>query len=73
MDPQVRSLGTRAAMASLRPRFPFRTYSANYSVVVVSLVVVLAAREVRGHAKARTSSTVCMCLWRISIKARRPS
>jgi len=53
MDPQVRSLDTRAATASLRRRFPFRTYSANYSVVVVSLVAV-AAREVKGSAKART-------------------
>jgi len=72
MDPQVRSLDTRVATASLRRRFPFRTYSASYLVVVVSLVA-LAAREVKGHARARTSSTGYMCLWRISIKARRPS
>jgi hypothetical protein len=56
MDPQVRSLDTRAVTASLKRRFPFRTYSASYSVVVVSLVV-LAAREVKGRARARTSST----------------
>lgn len=72
MDPQVRSLDTRATTPSLRRRFLFRTYSANYSVVVVSSVV-LAAREVKGHARARTSSTGYMCLWRISIRARRPS
>jgi hypothetical protein len=56
MDPQVRSLNTRAATASVRRRFPFRTYSANYSVAVASSVAV-AAREVKGHARARTSST----------------
>jgi hypothetical protein len=72
MDPQVRSLDARAVMTILRRRFPFRTYSANYLVVVDSLVAV-AARGARGHARARILSTGYMCLWRISIRARRPS
>lgn len=72
MDPQVRSLDARAVVASLRRRFPFRTYSASYLVVVDSLVAV-AARETRGHARARISSTGCMFLWKTSIRARRPS
>jgi hypothetical protein len=72
MDPQVRSLDARAVMAGLRRRFPFRTYSASYLGVADSLVA-LAAREARGLARARTSSTGYMCLWRISIRARRPS
>jgi hypothetical protein len=72
MDPQVRSLDARAVVASLRRRFPFRTYSASYSGVVDSLVAV-AARETRGHARAKISSTGYMCLWRTSIRARRPS
>jgi hypothetical protein len=55
MDPQVRSFDTRAASASLRRCLPFRTYSVNYSVVVVSSVAP-AAREVKGHARARISS-----------------
>lgn len=72
MDPQVRSFDTRAVTASLRRRFPFRIYSANYSVAVaVSLVV--AAREVKGRARARTLSIGYMCPWKISIKARRLS
>lgn len=56
MDPQVRSLDTRTATASLKSCFPFRTYSANYSVVVVSLGA-LVARETKGRARARTLST----------------
>lgn len=72
MDPQVRSLDARAMTASLRHRFPFRIYSASYSVVADSLVAVV-AHEARGRARARTSSTGYMCLWRISIRARRPS
>ena len=50
------AVDARAATASLRRRFPFRIYSASYSVVVDSLVA-LVAREVKGHARARTSST----------------
>ena len=56
MDPQVRRFDTRAVTSSLRRCFPFRTYSVNYSVVVASSVA-LAAREIKGHARARTSST----------------
>ena len=72
MDPQVRSLNARVVIAGLRRRFPFRTYSASYSVVADSLAA-LVAREARGRARARTSSTGYMCLWRISIRARRLS
>jgi hypothetical protein len=72
MDPQVRSLDARAMTTSLRHRFPSRTYSANYSVEAASLVAV-AAHEARGRARARTSSTGYMCLWRTSIRARRPN
>ena len=73
MDPQVRSLDARAVISSLRHRSPFRTYSASYLVVVVDSLVALAAREARGHARARTSSIGYMSLWRTSIRAKRPS
>ena len=56
MDPQVCSLRARAVIQSLIHCLPSRTYSVNYSVVADSLVAA-AARETRGHARARTSST----------------
>ena len=72
MDPQVCSLRARAVIQNLIHCFPFRTYSVNYSVAAGSLVVV-AAHETRGHARARTSFTVYTSLWRTCIRARRPS
>jgi curved DNA-binding protein CbpA len=56
MDPQVRSLSARVVITSLIHRLPLRTYSASYSVAADSLGAA-AAREIRGHARARTSFT----------------
>jgi hypothetical protein len=74
MDPQVRSLVPYAVHPKrMYSSLTFRTYSVNYSVAVVSSVVVAPVREIRGHARPRTSSIGYRCLWRTCIKARQPS
>ena len=56
MDPRVRSLGIRALIPGLIHRLSSRTYSVSYSAVAGSLEAA-AAREIKGHARARTSFT----------------